>query len=87
MTAHEHGGGSCRELFGHLSEYLDGEIDPGVCARIDEHMADCAPCRDFLDSLSRTVGLVRSSPVDAIPEDWKRELIAAFERARRESGG
>lgn len=83
MTSHEHGGPDCRELFERLSEYLDGEIDPADCSRIDEHMADCPPCRDFLDSLRRTVGLVRSSPAEELPEDWKREVLEAYGRARR----
>lgn len=87
MADHEHGGPACRELFARLSEYLDGEIGPADCVHIEAHMADCPPCRDFLESLRRTVGLVRTAPAEAIPEDWKKDLIAAFDRARRGIGG
>lgn len=89
MTAHEHGGPggaggtACRDLFARLSDYLDGEIDPADCARIDEHMADCEPCRAFLESLRHTVGLVRLAPGEPISQAWKTGLVEAFERARR----
>jgi anti-sigma factor (TIGR02949 family) len=86
MTVHEHGGPVCRELFARLSDYLDGEIGAEDCAHIEAHMDSCAPCRDFLEALRRTVGLVRSAPAEPIPEDCRRELVEAFERARRGIG-
>lgn len=86
MTPHEHGPG-CRDLAARLSEYLDQEVDPEVCADIEDHLDDCPPCRDFLESLRRTVGLVRSVPVDdPIPDDVKRRIVDAYRRVRDERG-
>jgi mycothiol system anti-sigma-R factor len=87
MSAHEHGPG-CRDLAARLSEYLDQEIDPGACAEIEEHLDDCPPCRDFLESLRRTVGLVReaASSAEAIPEDVKKRIVEAYRRVRSERG-
>jgi len=65
----------CRELFARLSEYLDEELDPEVCAQIERHMGDCPPCQAFLESLRRTVELTRSLPGKELPEELIRELL------------
>lgn len=87
MSAHEHGPG-CRDLAARLSEYLDHEIDPGACAEIEGHLDDCPPCRDFLESLRRTVGLVREGApsAESIPDDVKKRIVEAYRRVRSERG-
>jgi len=82
---HVHGGPECVALFARLSEYLDGELDPAACAGIDDHMVDCGPCREFLESLRRAVAHVASVDVAELPEHFKRDIVSAFERARRSS--
>ncbi|MDQ7006539.1 MAG: zf-HC2 domain-containing protein [Acidobacteriota bacterium] len=78
---HRHGDLSCREIFAMLSEYLDEELDASVCSRLEEHLEDCPPCVEFLDSLRRTVGLLRAEGrVEPAPEDLRRELSAALGR-------
>lgn len=86
MTPHEHGPG-CRELASRLSEYLDQEVDPAVCAEIEGHLDDCPPCRDFLESIRRTVHLVREVPEPAaLPDDVKRRIVEAYRRAQETRG-
>ncbi len=46
---------SCRSLFARLSDYLDHEIDPATCAKLEAHLADCAPCRAYLASLEQAI--------------------------------
>lgn len=80
---HVHGDPECVALFAKLSEYMDGELDPAVCAGVEDHMADCAPCRDFLESLRRAVSYVATTMAPDLPDDLKREIVSAYERARR----
>jgi anti-sigma factor (TIGR02949 family) len=77
---HVHGGRSCREMLERLSEYLDGELPDDLCERIEGHMKDCTPCSGFLESLRRTIGLIRESGPGDLPEDLRRELLAAAAR-------
>ena len=72
----------CREMFARLSEYLDGELDAEICSRIEAHMGDCPPCEAFLESLRRTVNLARDLPEHELPEDFTRELVEAYHKAR-----
>lgn len=86
MTPHDHGPG-CRDLAARLSEYLDQEVDPDVCAEIEGHLDDCPPCRDFLQSLRRTVHLVRETPApEVLPDDVKRRIVDAYRRAQENRG-
>jgi anti-sigma factor RsiW len=82
---HGRGSESCREMFARLSEYLDGELDPEICSGIEDHMGDCPPCQAFLESLRRTVNLVRDLPDQELPEELARDFIETYRKAR-ESG-
>jgi anti-sigma factor (TIGR02949 family) len=83
---HEHGGTACREIFARLSEYIDDELPADLCSRLESHMEDCPPCRVFLDSLRRTVGLIGRLEDPPMPEDLRRAVREAYERYRSESG-
>ena len=82
---HVHGGPECKALFEKLSDYMDGELDPAVCAGVEEHMADCSPCREFLESLRRAVAHVASTEAPELPEHFKRDIVSAYRRARSSS--
>ena len=44
----------------HLSDYVDGELDPAGSRRVDEHVGMCPRCRKMLDQLVRTVAALAS---------------------------
>lgn len=79
----------CREIFAQLSEYLDGELPPDVCEQISEHIEDCPPCVEFVESLKKTVGLCKGMAVESeaaprpLPEDLKARLMAALQEGCR----
>ena len=82
---HVHRGPECVALFAKLSEYLDGQLDPPACADVEGHMADCERCREFLESLRRAVAHVASLDAPELPENLKRDILSAYERARGSS--
>ena len=51
--------------FDALSEYLDGRLQAGALDRVEQQLAACGVCRDELESLRVTVGLLRELPVAA----------------------
>jgi anti-sigma factor (TIGR02949 family) len=72
----------CRDVFEMLSEYLDGELPEGTCEQIEQHIADCPPCVEFLKSLRKSVNLCRGyKPPEAPPplsDDAKQRLTEAY---------
>lgn len=74
MSAHDHGTGNCREIFERLSEYLDHELDPELCSKIERHLDGCEPCEAFLESLRRTIGHVGRARSEGLPDDLRAQL-------------
>lgn len=67
----------------HLSAYLDGELDAGLRELIERHGGECPPCRNFVNTLARTVEAVRAQPRSAIPAELILALTAALKTQTR----
>ncbi|MCS6806910.1 MAG: sigma-70 family RNA polymerase sigma factor [Acidobacteriota bacterium] len=77
---------ACRDILQKLSEYLDGQLRPKLCQRIERHLQDCAPCVAFVNTLRKTIELCRSYAADekmTIPPEEKEKLRAALEACRQ----
>ncbi len=66
---------TCQELKAQLSDYIDGELDPGVCAEIERHMAGCDNCRIVVDTLRKTILLYRDYGAPPMPPGAHERLI------------
>lgn len=53
-----------------LSEYLDGRLSPSRARRVETHLTVCVRCRDEVESLRRTVGLLRRLPRQEPPRSF-----------------
>jgi anti-sigma factor RsiW len=72
----------CRQVFEMLSEYIDDELPPDTCQQIEQHIAGCAPCIEFVESLKKSVKVFRNyKPGEEPPpldERSKEQLAQAF---------
>lgn len=75
---------SCREIFAELSAWLDAELPEDACREIEEHIACCAPCVEFVESLRKTVEICRRYEPGAMPAPLsaraREQLFAAWQR-------
>ena len=60
-----------------VSAQLDGEDDPADRARVDEHLAGCAGCREWLDQAAMVNRLTRTGVVADVP-DLSAAILAAL---------
>jgi len=80
---------ACGDVFALLSEYLDGELEPASCAELEEHLAGCPECVEFVQSLKRSMQLChelgQSIPAPEVNEEAMAGLRRAYEQmlARR----
>ncbi len=73
---HEIGHDNCHDLLKSLSDYIDGDLSPELCARIEQHLEGCENCRIVVDSLRKTVYLYQvSSEPASVPEDVRQRLF------------
>jgi predicted anti-sigma-YlaC factor YlaD len=61
-----------------LSAQLDGEDDAGERELVDEHLAECADCRAWLDRAATVNRLTRTSPAVPTP-DLSAAIMAALD--------
>ncbi len=74
----------CTEHLDCLSEYIDGELDPELCAEIERHMAECGDCRIVVDTLRKTVSLYRNYGHEEVPADARERLYTVLKLEQRE---
>jgi hypothetical protein len=64
---------SCKKVLEELSNYIDGQLDPHLCATIDEHLRLCSRCTILLDSTRQLLYVVGD----------ERILVPPFESSHR----
>lgn len=77
MSEHEeiHQHQKCSDLLSSLSDYVDGSVEPELCAEIERHMKGCQRCRIVVDTLKKTIELYQdTSEPEAMPEDVRLRL-------------
>lgn len=57
-----------------LSAYLDGELMPAETAAVQEHLLDCAPCREAYEHLRATKEALGRLPVAEPPAEFWRGI-------------
>lgn len=63
----------CRQIFGNLSEYLDGELPAEDCDRMRRHIDACPACVAFIHDLKRAID--RCHSLEVCPEAEARPVL------------
>ena len=75
---------TCHELVELVTDYLEGAMPEAERARLDTHLTDCEPCRNYLDQMQRTIQTVGELREDAVSPEAQQELVQVF-RAWKQS--
>ena len=79
---------TCREMVEFLMGFTNGELPPAEARVFEEHLTQCPPCLDYLESYKTTVQLGRDvclAPDGPPPDEVPAELIEAILAARKAS--
>jgi anti-sigma factor RsiW len=77
----------CDELLSLLNEYVDGTVDPAICAEFERHMAGCSPCQVVVDNIRQTISIYRAGEPWELPSEFRARLHASLrERWRQKQG-
>ena len=71
-------GALCPDVLTLFSQHLEGEIDPGVCATMEAHLAHCHHCHAACESLKRTLAICRQLPTPDVPTSLAASVKAAI---------
>lgn len=74
---------TCRKVIQQLSEFLDGELDPGLAEQLARHLEHCEDCKLVVDTTRKTIEIYcNTEPMDLPPAVRERLERALAERLR-----
>jgi RNA polymerase sigma-70 factor (ECF subfamily) len=68
----------CPDVVKLFSRYLEGDISPRTCARMEQHLADCPRCRASCDALRDMLRQCRSVPSPQVPPALQERVRSAI---------
>ena len=75
----------CEELLALLNEYVDGTVDPAICAEFEKHVAGCNPCQVVVDNIRHTITLYKGGQPYELPLEFRRRLHSALQQRWKET--
>ena len=69
---------NCEELLATLNQYVDGDLEPGLCESFQEHLTGCNPCRIVVDNIRRTIKLYKDDAHFELPPAFHQRLSRAL---------
>jgi anti-sigma factor RsiW len=75
----------CEELLQMLNEYVDGTVDPALCADFEKHMAGCNPCQVVVDNIRQTITLYQNGQPYELPVEFRAKLHASLRQRWKET--
>lgn len=74
----------CEELLAMLNEYVDGTVDPSLCAEFERHMAGCNPCQVVVDNIRKTITLYKEGKPYELPIPFQQRLHSVLRERWRQ---
>ncbi len=67
---------NCKHVWGYISDYIDGSVDPEVRRQIELHLEHCEICSAILDSTRNILYLTADDRTFALPVGYSARLHA-----------
>jgi anti-sigma factor RsiW len=71
----------CTQVLAHLSDYLDGELDPQTRAQVEAHVQGCDWCERFGGRFAQTVTRLKQAQAPPAAPQQRAPVIAAVRAA------
>lgn len=69
---------SCQELVELVTDYFEGTLSAADRAQLEEHIAGCDGCRDYIDQMRATVALTSEARPVGLTSEAEEGLLAVF---------
>ena len=65
---------SCKKVIAELSNFLDAQVDAGLMAEIEHHLAHCRRCSTLLDSTRKVLVISGDERTFEVPVGFSERL-------------
>ena len=69
---------SCQELVELVTDYLEHALEPAELVRLEQHLAGCGKCTQYLEQLRQTIIVTGSLTPDDLSPEAEEALVAVF---------
>jgi hypothetical protein len=74
----------CKQVWGHISEYLDKDLNAELLVDIEKHLENCEVCSAILDSTRNVLVLTADERTYELPVGYSDRLHEKLEHAIRD---
>jgi len=75
----------CRDAVALMTDYLDGRLDERDRARLEEHLAACPHCSEYLAQLRVTIDALGHAGPETLSDGALDDLVGLYRRWRADS--
>ncbi|HEY8503028.1 MAG TPA: zf-HC2 domain-containing protein [Gemmataceae bacterium] len=72
---------TCREMVELLIDFCDGSLPEDQRRLLEQHLCDCPPCADYLQTYRVTIRLTRLLPRTPLPAEFEDRLRRFLQQA------
>ena len=76
----------CRQAVALIGDYLDGRLSPREVARLEDHLAACPHCSEYLAQIRVTIDALGRAEPSALSDNALDELVSLYERWSADQG-
>lgn len=69
---------TCKEVVELVTDYLENALLPGSRKQLEEHVADCPGCTNYIEQVRLTVAMLHQLAQEPVFPETKQELFEAF---------
>lgn len=71
---------TCARLVEVVTEWMEGALSDTERVQVEEHLAICPQCEDYLAQLRHSIEVLRETPRQVPPDEARNALVEAFRR-------
>ncbi len=71
---------ACEDILNKLNDYIDGELNPLLCEKINAHIESCPDCQVVVNTLKKTIHLYQNDRENTtLPAEARKRLYACLD--------
>lgn len=68
----------CEEMLRALGDFVDGALEPSICAEFEKHLSGCVACQVVIDTVRQTVEIYKCGKPVELPAEFRARLDSAL---------
>ena len=76
---------SCQQVVELVTDYLENALLPGMRKRLEEHVAECPGCENYIEQMQLTIDMLHQIALESVFPATKQELLQLFQDWKKSS--